>query len=61
VAAKRLVLLIFDGLGDRPVNELGNKTPLQATNTPNLDWFAANGECGLTDRIRRWSPWKTYS
>ncbi len=53
MATKRLLLLIFDGLGDRPVKELGNKTPLQATNTPNLDWFAANGECGLTDRIRR--------
>ena len=48
---KRILLLIFDGLGDRPVKELGNKTPLQATNTPNLDWFAANGSCGLLDPI----------
>lgn len=48
---RRILLLVFDGLGDRPVKELGNKTPLQATSTPNLDWFAANGECGLLDPI----------
>jgi len=48
---KRILLLIFDGLGDRPVKELGNKTPLQTASTPNLDWFAANGACGLLDPI----------
>jgi 2,3-bisphosphoglycerate-independent phosphoglycerate mutase len=51
VDRKRILLVIFDGLGDRPVKELGNKTPLQTASTPNLDWFAANGACGLLDPI----------
>ncbi len=48
---RRILLLIFDGLGDRPVTELGHKTPLEAAPKPNLDWFAANGMNGLLDPI----------
>jgi len=33
----KVILLILDGLGDRPIKELGNKTPLEAAHTPNLD------------------------
>ncbi len=47
----RILLLIFDGLGDRPTAALGNRTPLQAASTPNLDWFAANGITGQLDPI----------
>lgn len=36
----RILLLIFDGLGDRPVPELDGNTPLEAACTPNLDRFA---------------------
>ena len=32
---KRALLLICDGLGDRPIRELGNLTPLEAAMTPN--------------------------
>lgn len=45
------VIIIADGLGDRPIKELGNKTPLEAANKPNLDKLAAEGECGLMDSI----------
>jgi 2,3-bisphosphoglycerate-independent phosphoglycerate mutase len=48
---RKILLLIFDGLGDRPLNELGHKTPLESTPKPNLDWFAANGINGLLDPI----------
>jgi 2,3-bisphosphoglycerate-independent phosphoglycerate mutase len=48
---RRILLIIFDGLGDRPVTELGHKTPLEAANKPNLDWFAQNGINGLLDPI----------
>lgn len=48
---RRILLIIFDGLGDRPVTELGHKTPLEAAPKPNLDWFAANGMNGLLDPI----------
>jgi len=48
---RKILLVIFDGLGDRPLTELGHKTPLEATPKPNLDWFAANGVNGLLDPI----------
>jgi len=48
---RKILLIIFDGLGDRPLTELGHKTPLESTPKPNLDWFAANGVNGLLDPI----------
>ena len=48
---RKILLIIFDGLGDRPVVELGHKTPLEAALKPNLDWFASNGTSGLLDPI----------
>src|SRR3990170_7559372 len=48
---RKILLLIFDGLGDRPVPELGHKTPLEAAPKPALDWFAANGVNRLVDPI----------
>ncbi|HKZ99592.1 MAG TPA: 2,3-bisphosphoglycerate-independent phosphoglycerate mutase [Thermoplasmata archaeon] len=47
----KILLFIFDGLGDRPVTELGHKTPLEAAPKPALDWFASNGVNGLLDPI----------
>ena len=40
------VLVILDGLGDLPHRQLGDKTPLEAANTPNLDFLANRGEIG---------------
>jgi 2,3-bisphosphoglycerate-independent phosphoglycerate mutase len=51
VALKKILIIILDGLADRPVSELGNMTPLQAAERPNLNWFAENGICGLMDPI----------
>ena len=42
----KILLIIIDGLGDKPIPQLGNKTPLEAAKTPNLDWLAKNGICG---------------
>jgi len=47
----KVILLIMDGLGDRPIKELGNKTPLEAAHTPNLDALAAKGICGMQNAI----------
>lgn len=44
---KKYIFIICDGLGDLPILELGNKTPLEAANTPNLDRLAKNGKLGL--------------
>jgi len=47
----KAILLIGDGLGDRPVPELGARTPLEAARKPNMDRLAAEGECGIMDPI----------
>ncbi len=40
------VLVILDGLGDRPVPELGGRTPAEAARTPVLDDLARRGASG---------------
>ena len=40
-------------MGDRPIIELGNKTPLQAANLPVLDRLATEGQCGIADPVKR--------
>ena len=45
-----IVLLAIDGLGGLPRPETG-KTELEEATTPNLDFVAANGICGLADPI----------
>jgi len=40
------VLVILDGMGDLPISQLGGKTPLEAAETPNLDFLATRGEMG---------------
>jgi 2,3-bisphosphoglycerate-independent phosphoglycerate mutase len=47
----KLLLVICDGLGDRPSSDLGGKTPLEHANAPNFDWFAKSGSCGIMDTI----------
>ena len=46
-------MVICDGLGDRPVPQLGGVTPLEAARTPNLDRLAAEGECGMVHTLGR--------
>lgn len=41
-----VVLLVLDGLGDRPVPALGGRTPAEAARTPVLDALAARGSSG---------------
>lgn len=45
------LLLIIDGLADRPVRALSGRTPLQAADTPTLDRLAAEGLNGLADPV----------
>ncbi len=42
----KYVLVVGDGISDRPLKELGGKTPLEAAKTPNMDFLASNGTCG---------------
>ncbi len=45
------VLVILDGLGDRPNPSLDGKTPLEAAATGVLDELAATGQSGLVDPL----------
>jgi 2,3-bisphosphoglycerate-independent phosphoglycerate mutase len=42
----KYVILLGDGMSDWPVEELGNKTPLQAAHTPHMDALARLGKTG---------------
>ena len=42
-----MILITFDGLGDRPSEELDNRTPLEAASTPNLDELTRIGVSGI--------------
>jgi 2,3-bisphosphoglycerate-independent phosphoglycerate mutase len=42
-----MILITFDGLGDRPSDELNGQTPLEAANTPNLDELTRIGVSGI--------------
>jgi len=72
----RAILVIADGMADRPIKELGLKTPLEVAIKPNLDRITKNGVCGIMDPIAPgippgsdtatlamlgYDPWKTYS
>jgi 2,3-bisphosphoglycerate-independent phosphoglycerate mutase len=51
MTAGRVLLLVLDGISDRPCPELGGKTPLEAAETPVLDRMAREGICGIMDPI----------
>jgi 2,3-bisphosphoglycerate-independent phosphoglycerate mutase len=47
----KAAIIVCDGMADRPIKELGGKTPLEAANTPNMDELAKRGICGIADPI----------
>jgi len=51
LADKRAVLLIVDGMADRPLIDHDYKTPLEYANTPNMDRLAKGGLVGQLDPI----------
>jgi 2,3-diphosphopglycerate-independent phosphoglycerate mutase len=46
-AGRKYVILVGDGMGDLPIAELGNRTPLMAAHTPAMDFVAGHGELCL--------------
>jgi 2,3-bisphosphoglycerate-independent phosphoglycerate mutase len=49
----KLIMVAIDGMADLPIAELGNRTPLEAAKTPNLDFLAKNGRTGLMYTVRK--------
>ncbi|MBA2862555.1 alkaline phosphatase family protein [Methanococcus maripaludis] len=52
----RTLLVLLDGLGDRPSCILNDKTPLEYAKTPNLDAFAKKSITGLMTPYKRGVP-----
>lgn len=47
----KYVVVIGDGMADYPLEELNNKTPLQASVIPNMDYIASNGMSGFLKTV----------
>ncbi|SET28496.1 2,3-bisphosphoglycerate-independent phosphoglycerate mutase [Natronincola peptidivorans] len=52
----KAILLLLDGLGDRPQQALGGRTPLEAAYTPNLDNLCSMAETGMMIPWRQGVP-----
>ncbi|OIO35493.1 MAG: phosphoglycerate mutase [Candidatus Omnitrophica bacterium CG1_02_44_16] len=48
---KKILYVVLDGLGDTPIKELGDKTPLEAAFTPNMDKLAQKGQSGVVNTV----------
>jgi len=49
----KLIYVVLDGVGDLPIRELDNETPLGAAETPNMDSLAREGKTGLMYTVRK--------
>jgi 2,3-bisphosphoglycerate-independent phosphoglycerate mutase len=49
----KLIYVAIDGMGDLPIKALGNKTPLEAAETPNMDALAKTGKTGLMYTVKK--------
>jgi 2,3-bisphosphoglycerate-independent phosphoglycerate mutase len=47
----KYIILLGDGMADRPRQDLGGKTCLQAARTPNLDQLATLGQVGMVHTV----------
>ena len=48
---RKYLILIGDGMADWPVASLGNRTPLEAAEIPNLDYMASHGALGMVQVV----------
>jgi 2,3-bisphosphoglycerate-independent phosphoglycerate mutase len=55
------LIIILDGLGDRPIPDLDGATPLEAAHTPNMDELVSRGRCGLVDPLYPGVPVSTHT
>lgn len=47
----KYIVIVPDGMADYPIARIGNKTPLEAAKTPNMDFLAQQGMVGLVQTI----------
>lgn len=47
----KYIIVLGDGMADEPIAQLGDKTPIEYANTPNLDRLSKESEIGLVHTI----------
>ena len=47
----KYIVVLGDGMADRPIEEIGGKTPLEYADTPFMDRLAGMSEIGLSANI----------
>lgn len=47
----KYIVILGDGMADRPIEQLGGKTPLEYADTPKMDELAGKGEIGMVHTI----------
>ncbi|MGC9454898.1 MAG: cofactor-independent phosphoglycerate mutase [Phycisphaerae bacterium] len=47
----KYAIVIPDGAADEPLDELDGQTPLQAADTPNMDWLSTHGKIGTVRNV----------
>jgi 2,3-bisphosphoglycerate-independent phosphoglycerate mutase len=52
----KYIILLGDGMADRPHADLGGKTCLQAAKTPNMDLLASRGKVGMVRTVPEGFP-----
>jgi 2,3-bisphosphoglycerate-independent phosphoglycerate mutase len=49
--ARKFIILIGDGMADWPVPSIGDRTPLEVANKPNMDFMASQGSLGMVQVV----------
>ncbi len=52
----KYIVLVGDGMSDRPLASLGHKTPLQVAKTPNMDFLVQHGVIGTAHTLVQGFP-----
>lgn len=47
----KYIVMLCDGMADEPLTELEGRTPLEAAQTPNMDWMAPKSEIGMVRTV----------
>lgn len=47
----KYAIILPDGAADEPVESLGGRTPLEAADTPHIDWVASHGRQGCVKTV----------
>ena len=47
----KYLILIGDGMADWPIAAIGDRTPLEAADKPNMDFMASNGAIGMVQVV----------